>query len=61
MATFLRASVLLAVLSVAGCAFNRTDFVTGPDGKPVPAGVSDAGNAVGNVIRNRGPSYQLNF
>ncbi len=61
MTRFFRALILLAVLSLAGCSFNRSDFVAGPNGQAAPGGVSDAGKEVGSVIRNRGPSYQLHF
>jgi hypothetical protein len=61
MTAFLRASVLLAILSLAGCSFNRSDFVAGPNGQASPGGVSDSGKELGDVIRNHGPSYRLNF
>lgn len=61
MAMFFRALILLAVLSIAGCSFSRSDFVAGPNGQATPGGVSDAGKDVGTVIRNHGPSYQINY
>jgi hypothetical protein len=54
-------SVLLTALSLAGCAFNRSDFVTGPNGKPNDSQMSDTGKAVGDVVKNRGPSYRFSF
>jgi hypothetical protein len=61
MARILQALVLLAIFLLAGCSFNRSDIVAGPNGQASPGSVSTDGKAVGDVIRNRGPSYSLNF
>ncbi len=53
--------VALGFLSLAGCAFNRSDFVCGSNGKPRDDEVSDTGKAVGSVIRTGGPSLHLSY
>ena len=49
------------LFGMTGCAFQRSDFVSGPDGQPKTGDVSDTGKAVGDVVRNRGPSYSLSY
>jgi hypothetical protein len=61
MPRLLLAPVLLVALAVAGCAYNRADFVAGPDGKPQTSEVSDTGKTVGDFIRNHGPSWRMSF
>ena len=51
----------LIALSLAGCAFHRSDFVAGPNGKANEAEISDTGKAIGDVVKNRGPAYRLSF
>jgi hypothetical protein len=43
--------VVLAALLTAGCAFNRADFVAGPDGQADQSQMSDSGRSVGPVVR----------
>ncbi len=45
------AAVLLAALFAAGCAFNRADFVAGPNGQADASQMSDSGRTVGPVVR----------
>jgi hypothetical protein len=51
----------LLCLSLAGCAFNRSDFVAGADGQPRQSEMSDDGKTVGSVLRNLRPSAALKF
>jgi hypothetical protein len=48
MRRLLTVAVLAYVLAVAGCAFKRSDFVCGPDGKP-EGELSDSAKVVGAV------------
>lgn len=57
MGRWLLVSALL--LGCVGCSFHRADFVSGADGQP--GDVSSTGKTVGDLLRNRGPSYSLNF
>jgi hypothetical protein len=52
---------ILLCLACAGCAFNRSDFVTGPDGRPQQEQMSDDGKTVGSVLRGLRPSAALRF
>jgi hypothetical protein len=49
------------VFTLAGCAFNRSDFVSGANGKPKDDEVSDNGKTVGNFVRTGGPSLRLSY
>jgi hypothetical protein len=53
--------ILLACLCFLGCAFNRADFVTGPDGKPQTQEMSDDGKTVGKVFQGLRPMASLRF
>jgi hypothetical protein len=55
--------VLACVISaaVAGCAFNRSDFVSGANGAPKTDEVSDTGRSVGNFIRTGALQKQVAF
>ncbi|HZT83665.1 MAG TPA: hypothetical protein VFA26_25775 [Gemmataceae bacterium] len=44
--------VALLLLPPAGCAFNRADFVCGPNGLPREEDLSSSGRAVGNFFQN---------
>ncbi len=44
-------AVLLAALLAGGCAFNRADFVAGPNGQADPGQMSDTGRTVGPFLR----------
>jgi hypothetical protein len=55
------AFILITALSLVGCAFNRSDFVAGPNGRPKEGEMSDTGKVVGDVVKNRGPSYRFSF
>jgi hypothetical protein len=46
----LRCVCLVMVLTAAGFAFNRNDFVCGPDGKPA-GDISDDGEALGCLLK----------
>lgn len=48
-------------LFLAGCSFNRSDLVTGADGKPKADEMSDDGKTVGNYLRGLRPSATLKF
>lgn len=50
MRLLLRGACLVMVLTAAGCAFNRNDFVCGPDGKPAGE-ISDDGKALGCLLK----------
>jgi hypothetical protein len=52
--------LLLATITLAGCAFNRADFVTGPDGQPKQSEMSETGKTVGSWLR-WGPHLRLTF
>jgi hypothetical protein len=52
---------ILLCLAFVGCAFNRSDFVTGSDGKPQQDQMSDDGKTVGSVLRGLRPSAVLRF
>jgi hypothetical protein len=45
------AAILLAALLASGCAFNRADFVAGPDGHADQSQMSDSGRTAGPFIR----------
>jgi hypothetical protein len=42
--------ILLTTLLASGCAFNRADFVAGPDGKADQSQMSDSGRTVGPIV-----------
>jgi hypothetical protein len=42
---------LFFALVLPGCAFNRADFVAGPNGQPDQSQMSDSGRDSGPVIR----------
>jgi hypothetical protein len=48
----LRVCCLLAVLAFSGCAFNRSDFVAGPDGKPNDDELSGPGKTIRDFFKN---------
>ena len=58
---FRKTLVLLACLSLVGCAFNRADFVSGPDGKAQTQEMSDDGKTVGKVFQGLRPRASLRF
>ena len=43
--------LLLAALLSGGCAFNRADFVAGPNGQADQSQMSDNGRTVGPFVR----------
>jgi hypothetical protein len=44
-------AVMLAALLASGCAFNRADFVAGPDGQADQSQMSDSGRTYGPFVR----------
>lgn len=57
MSRLLRLACLLSLFAMSGCAFNRTDFVTGPDGKP-QGELSDSAKTVKSYFP---PRLRFNF
>jgi hypothetical protein len=53
--------VVFATFTLTGCAFNRSDFVCGANGKAKDDEVSDTGKTVGNFVRTGGPSWRLDY
>lgn len=51
---------LLLCLSLAGCAFKRSDFVAGPNGQPSEE-ISDSGKVLGGVLRTGGLGYTTRY
>jgi len=52
-------AALLAAL-LAGCSWNRSDFVCGSNGKPKEEVMPDTAKPVGNTIRS-GPHYTVHY